>query len=66
MPPRQRFVTNKKIDPKSLLRLMKYVFKRYSWRLLLVAVCIIISADRSIRLTLTGINRSIRIVTSHK
>ena len=44
MPPRQRFVTNKKIDPKSLLRLMKYVFKRYSWRLLLVAVCIIISA----------------------
>ncbi|MBQ2212982.1 MAG: ABC transporter ATP-binding protein, partial [Erysipelotrichaceae bacterium] len=44
MPPRQRFVTNKKIDPKSLLRLMKYVFKRYSWRLLLVAICIIISA----------------------
>ena len=44
MPPRQRYVTNKKIDPKSLLRLMKYVFKRYSWRLLLVAICIIISA----------------------
>ena len=44
MPPRQRFVTNKKIDPKSLLRLLNYVFRRYSWRLLLVAVCIVISA----------------------
>ncbi|MBR2700461.1 MAG: ABC transporter ATP-binding protein [Erysipelotrichaceae bacterium] len=44
MPPRQRYVTNKKIDPKSLLRLLRYVFKRYSWRLLVVAICIIISA----------------------
>ena len=44
MPPRQRFVTNKKIDPKSLLRLLNYVFRRYSWRLLLVAICIVISA----------------------
>ncbi|MBE6115600.1 MAG: ABC transporter ATP-binding protein [Erysipelotrichaceae bacterium] len=45
MPPRpQRYVTNKKIDPKSLLRLINYVFKRYSWRLVLVALCIIISA----------------------
>ena len=44
MPPRQRYVTNKKIDPKSLLRLLRYVFRRYSWRLLVVAICIIISA----------------------
>ena len=44
MPPRQRYVTNKKIDPKSLLRLLRYVFRRYSWRLLVVAMCIIISA----------------------
>ena len=44
MPPRQRYVTNKKIDPKSLLRLLRYVFRRNSWRLLVVAVCIIISA----------------------
>ncbi len=45
MPPRpQRYVSNKKIDPKSLLRLIRYVFKRYSWRLVLVALCIILSA----------------------
>ena len=45
MPPRpQRYVTNKKIDPKSLLRLLKYVFRRYSWRLFVVAICIILSS----------------------
>ena len=41
MPPRQgRYVTNKKIDMKSLKRLLQYVFKRYSFRLLIVLVCI--------------------------
>ncbi len=44
MPPRPRYVTNKKIDMKSLRRLLQYVFKRYSFRLLIVLICIILSS----------------------
>ena len=39
-----RFVTNKKIDKKSLARLLKYVFSRYKGRLAVVAVCLLISS----------------------
>ena len=45
MPPvRRGVVTDKKIDMKSLGRLLKYVYQRYSFRLLVVLVCIVISA----------------------
>lgn len=39
-----RVVTDKKIDMKSLGRLMKYVIARYGIRLLIVVICIIVSA----------------------
>ena len=43
--PRGRgYVTNEKINMKSLGRLMKYVFTRYKWYLAVVAVCLIISS----------------------
>ena len=49
MPPRGRgYVTNKKIDPKSLIRLLKYVFSRYSFRLLIVGICIMVSSVASV------------------
>ena len=45
MPPRGRgYVTNKKIDKKSLARLMKYVFKRYYIHLIIVMICIILNS----------------------
>ena len=45
MPPRPaRYVTNKKIDMKSLKRLLGYVFKRYSVHFVIVLICIILSA----------------------
>ncbi|MBR5341894.1 MAG: ABC transporter ATP-binding protein [Erysipelotrichaceae bacterium] len=48
MPPRRGFVTDKKIDPKSLLRLLKYVFKKYKFQLVIVAICIMISSVASV------------------
>ncbi len=48
MPPRQRVITNKKIDPKSLIRLLKYTWKRNSVKLILVGVCLIISSISSV------------------
>ena len=44
MPPRQRVITDKKIDMKSLKRLLIYVFRNYKFHLLIVAVCLIISS----------------------
>ena len=44
MPPHNRVVTNKKIDMKSLRRLLQYVYKLFSFRLFIVAICIILSA----------------------
>ena len=44
MPPRRGYVTNKKIDPKSLLRLLKYVFFRYKVQLACVGICLIVSS----------------------
>ena len=44
MPPHNRVVTNKKIDMKSLRRLIAYVYRLFSFRLFIVAICIIISA----------------------
>ena len=45
MPPRGgRYVTDKKIDMKSLFRLLKYVYSIYHFRLFLVLICIIVSA----------------------
>ncbi len=45
MPPRTgRYVSDKKIDMKSLLRLLKYVYRIYHMRLFVVLVCIIVSA----------------------
>ena len=46
--PRQRVVTDKKIDPKSLSRLLKYVFSRYGFRLVIVAVCLVCSSVSSV------------------
>ena len=46
--PRQRVVTDKKIDPKSLSRLLKYVFSRYGFRLAIVAVCLVLSSVSSV------------------
>lgn len=46
--PRQRVVTDKKIDPKSLKRLLKYVFSRYGFRLAIVAVCLVLSSVSSV------------------
>ena len=48
MPPHGRVVTNKKIDKKSLLRLVRYVFSRYKFRLLIVAICLICSSISSV------------------
>ena len=48
MPPRSRVITNKKIDPKSLIRLLKYTWKRNSVKLILVGVCLIISSISSV------------------
>ena len=49
MPPRGRgFVTDKKIDPKSLIRLLKYVFRKYKFRLFFVAVCLIVNSVASV------------------
>ena len=47
MPPR-RVVTDKKIDMKSLLRLLKYVWSRYKIRLILVGLCLIMSSVSSV------------------
>lgn len=45
MPPRGRgYVTNKKIDMKSLARLLKYVFKHYYVHFIAVVICIILSS----------------------
>ncbi|MBQ6333740.1 MAG: ABC transporter ATP-binding protein [Erysipelotrichaceae bacterium] len=45
MPPRPRgVVTDKKINPKALMRLVKYVYRKYSYRLIIVFICIIVSA----------------------
>ena len=44
MPRPARYVTDKKIDFKSLGRLLKYVYRLYSFRLLIVLICIIFSA----------------------
>ncbi|MBR4462259.1 MAG: hypothetical protein IKS51_06745, partial [Erysipelotrichaceae bacterium] len=45
MPPRPaRYVTNKKIDMKSLKRLLGYVFKRYSVHFVIVLICIVLAA----------------------
>ena len=44
MPRPMRVVTDKKIDMKSLKRLMAYVFKKYGKSLIAVAICIIISS----------------------
>ena len=45
MPPRGRgVVTDKKIDGKSLKRLVIYVFKNYKVHLSIVALCLIISS----------------------
>ncbi len=48
MPPRRGYVTNKKIDPKSLLRLLKYVFSRYKVQLACVGICLIVSSLASV------------------
>ena len=48
MPPRSRVITNKKIDPKSLIRLLKYTWKHNSVKLILVGVCLIISSISSV------------------
>ena len=48
MPPGRNFVSDKKIDPKSLFRLLKYVFKRYGLHLSAVAVCLVISSVASV------------------
>ena len=49
MPPRGRgYVTDKKIDGKSLMRLLKYVFSRYAFRLIVVGICLIISSVASV------------------
>ena len=48
MPPRRAYVTNKKIDPKSLLRLLKYVFSRYKVQLACVGICLIVSSLASV------------------
>ena len=45
MPPRGRgYVTNKKIDKKSLARLLKYVFKHYYIHFIIVMICIILNS----------------------
>lgn len=45
MPPRGRgYVTNKKIDMKSLARLLKYVFKHYYVHFIIVVICIVLSS----------------------
>jgi len=44
MPRPSRVVTNKKIDMKSLKRLLIYVFKHYKFHLLGVGICLILSA----------------------
>ena len=44
MPRPMRVVTDKKIDMKSLKRLMAYVFKKYGKRLIAVVMCIVISS----------------------
>ena len=45
MPPRpQRFVSDKKIDKKSLKRLLSYVFSRYGFRFVIVFICICLSS----------------------
>ena len=45
MPPMNRkVVTNKKIDKKSLLRLVRYVYDSHKFSLLIVLICIILSA----------------------
>ena len=48
MPPRSRVVTDKKIDPKSLVRLLKYVWKIHNVRLILVGVCLIVASSASV------------------
>ena len=48
MPPMRGPVTNKKIDPKSLIRLLKYVFKKYKFHLFFVAVCLIVNSVASV------------------
>ena len=48
MPPHGRVVTNKKIDKKGLARLVRYVFARYKFRLLIVAICLICSSISSV------------------
>ena len=47
MPPRGP-ITNKKIDKKSLMRLLKFVFKKYTFRLIIVFICLIASSVSSI------------------
>ena len=48
MPPRSRVVTDKKIDFKSLIRLLKYVWHLHKARLLLVGVCLILASISSV------------------
>ena len=48
MPPRSRIVTDKKIDFKSLIRLLKYVWHLHKVRLLLVGVCLILASISSV------------------
>ena len=48
MPPRSRVVTDKKIDFKSLIRLLKYVWHLHKVRLLLVGVCLILASISSV------------------
>ena len=48
MPPRSRVITNKKIDPKSLIRLLKYTWKLNSVKLILVGVCLIVASISSV------------------
>lgn len=48
MPPRSRVVTDKKIDFKSLIRLLKYVWHLHKARLLIVGVCLILASISSV------------------
>ena len=48
MPPRSRVITDKKIDPKSLIRLLKYVWKLHKFRLMIVGVCLIMASVSSV------------------
>ena len=48
MPPRGRYITDEKINFKSLGRLIRYVFSRYGKHLILVAFCLVVSSVSSV------------------